>query len=337
MKLSLENLDTAPVVEDIEDVDVLAMIAQSEEVSELALSIEGLLFNGEKLDEVSGNIYGVITMLEKEALTAASFEFLNMDGALDALVGKQLTFTEEARKELTDAALESLKENVKKGYDAVVRWFKALWDWIVQLLRKAIDLFISNDKILARMEKDVKGGKFYGAPATKISGVNAGEFAKEFKAFTDEAGKLEGNDKITDNDVSGLGNMLNKMIAGVKESVTAESAGWTDAAKVEACIAEARRFIQAIKAKGDSNKLIKDKMALAITAAKAAGAGKEDTSKQKEDITAAKKVAALQGKVVALRVRGLKFGISQAIAMGRHFRKGGAAPAAAAAAEEKKA
>lgn len=326
MKLSLENLDTAPVTEDISDADVLEMIAQSEAVSELTLSIENLLFNGEKLDEVSGNIYGVITMLEKEALTRASFEFLNMDGALSAVVGRQLEFTEAARKDLTTAALEGLKESMNKGWEAIKRWFAALWDWIKQLVRKTVDLFLSNDKILERLEKNVKTGKLYAKPDSRHSGVPVDVFLGAFDEIKKGIEDTEKKPDITQDDVSQISAMINALIAGAKSDISLKMLGWDDANKVHAALGKAREYVKVVKAKGEAIKGIKEEESKAEKAWKDA-AGKPEGDAKKElnvKIAAARAAASLRAKTVVLRTRFLKFAISQAIAMGRVYRPGAA-------------
>jgi hypothetical protein len=325
MKLNMNDQDFATVgdSDDISQDDVLQMIAQSEEVSNLILSIENLCVNGDKLDEIAGNIYGVATMLEKEALTKASFEFLNADGALNVLVGRQLEFTEATRQAITTEAMDGLKAGMSKGWEAVKRWFAALWDWLKQLFRKTVELFVSNDKVLTALIKDVKGGKLHAKVEDKHTGVPVVQLEELLKKAEGKLNALATAEKFTAEELSLSASAVEGLIAASKSDVSIGTLGWNDKDKVLACLGQAKTIAAEIKKhRSTAEAKIKKEEDKAIAAAKKNESKADEAGKKAiaEEIAAARTQASLQAKALALHIRLAKFAVSAAIQMGRVWR-----------------
>jgi hypothetical protein len=139
---SLEQLDDGIVEIEVSD----AIIA----FDEATMEITDVLLQGDEIFEVLENADSLSTAIEQFGLTDGIALLANTNGDLDYILklddNEELELTDENREELSQAALEGLKETAKKVWDNIVAFFKMIWEKIKAFFAMVFNMFRSLDK-----------------------------------------------------------------------------------------------------------------------------------------------------------------------------------------------
>lgn len=312
-----EMVDGSEITEDL----VLQAMAESDEANEALTRFEALLSDGATIDRISDELQGTIHVIATEGLSAATLQFFNADGALDAVAGQQLVWDESKSAELATAALEGLKAAASKTWETVVRWFKKLLEWIGQLIRKFMDLFISNEKILTRMETVLKkkDATLRVDPEKAVSsGMEIDMLLTGINSFVKRLDKFATSEQPTADDIAEAKREADGLAASVKTGMSVKALGYTDKTKVLAVIQGAKKLSKTIQTSKKAQQVIEKARDKAITEIKKiAGADARLQESARKEIQDAKDVASRQSQAIALCVRLAKFMQSQAIGIGR--------------------
>lgn len=317
-------MDSTLLVYDTID-EAMEHVSLFDELAELTTSVESLLQTGDRLDEIYVNIQRTHALLQKQPLTRAMLTLLNEDGGLDEITEGQVTklieeavpvedppkeLEKEIAKTLTEVSTEALEQQSEGLFAKIKRWFKELWAWFGRIVRRIMDFFISNEKILARLEANVRGGTLRVEKDSKVSGV-------KLEVLTQDSADLRMNliEKInqkefSEADVNLMTDKLKELV-GKSTSATVSELGWDNKEAVASFINQCSALNAKLKEKGTDVKAVKD----AEREAEKGMQGEGDKEKVKE----ARKAAANHVKLILLRVKLSKFLIGQAMKMGRLY------------------
>lgn len=223
----------------------------------------------------------------------------------------------EIKKELAEAvttvAVEALEGEQKESFGAKVkRWFSEFFAWCGRVVRRILDFFVSNEKILIRLEANVRNGKLRVEKDKTVKGVKLADLVTDSAAIRKDIETTLTAKTGVDADFEKLEGLFNKLVEKVGEG-TVEGLGWDDKTKASDFLKTCITLNKELKNKGTDISAVKT----AQSDAEKALQGEVD----KEKVTAARKSAEVSVKLIILRAKISKFLIGQAMKIGRLYNK----------------
>jgi len=141
-------------------VDLLDEYFTAEALQEVNLQMQELMQYGERMSLVLDNAIQVQHILKQGPLTQATFEFLNLDGELNKIVGHELVWNADTQTELQASCLVSIEGFVSAAWEKFVAFLKWCKDKIVKLYKLVFNRSKRNIASAKEIQKEIKVVEF---------------------------------------------------------------------------------------------------------------------------------------------------------------------------------